>query len=74
MERDIIHSIVYTEFDDTIGPNPIFSFPSDLPENISMLVSIKTITILSADRYDESNADCRSWQKHNQADIFLLAH
>lgn len=49
MERDIIHSIVYTEFDDTIGPNPIFSFPSDLPENISMLVSIKTITILSAD-------------------------
>ena len=49
MKRDIIHSIVYTEFDDTIGPNPIYSFPSDLPENIRMLVSIKTITILSAD-------------------------
>ena len=49
MERDIIHSIVYTEFDDSIGPNPIYSFPSDLPENICMLVSIKTITILSAD-------------------------
>jgi len=49
MQRNIIHSIVYTVFDDTIGPNPIFSFPSDLPENILMLVSIKTITILSAD-------------------------
>jgi len=49
MDRDIIHSIVYTEFDDAIGPNPIFFSPNDLPENISMLVSIKTITILSAD-------------------------
>ncbi|TFG16168.1 MAG: GTP-binding protein [Promethearchaeota archaeon] len=49
MERNIIHSLVYTEFDDDIGPNPIFFFPSDLPENICMLVSIKTVTILSAD-------------------------
>ncbi|MEJ2293896.1 MAG: GTP-binding protein [Candidatus Lokiarchaeota archaeon] len=49
MNREIIHSIVYTEFDDRIGPNPIFSYPSDLSETISMLVSIKTITILTAD-------------------------
>jgi small GTP-binding protein len=49
MNRDFIHSIVYTEFDDLIGPNPLFFLPPDLSENISMLVSIKTITILSAD-------------------------
>lgn len=49
MNKEIIHSIVYTEFDDRIGPNPIYSQPSDLSETISMLVSIKTITILSAD-------------------------
>jgi small GTP-binding protein len=49
MDREIIHSIVYTEFDDKLGPNPLFSLPQDLSENISMLVSIKTVTILSAD-------------------------
>ncbi len=49
MANDIIHSIVYTEFDDEIGPNPLFFLPHDLSENICMLVSIKTITILSAD-------------------------
>lgn len=49
MDREIIHSIVYTEFNDELGPNPLFCLPQDLSENISMLVSIKTVTILSAD-------------------------
>ncbi|MHA1104486.1 MAG: Rab family GTPase [Promethearchaeota archaeon] len=49
MSSELIHSIVYTEFDDTIGPNPLFYLPTELPENIRMLVGIKTITILSAD-------------------------
>jgi Ras-related protein Rab-18 len=50
MSGDLIHSIVYTIFDDAIGPNPIYFLPSDLPENIRMLVGIKTITILSGDQ------------------------
>ena len=49
MSGDLIHSIVYTVFDDAIGPNPLYYLPLDLPENIRMLVSIKTITILSGD-------------------------
>ena len=50
MNGELIHSIVYTEFDDAIGPNPLYFLPSDLPENIRMLVGIKTITILSGDQ------------------------
>jgi small GTP-binding protein len=50
MSSDIIHSIVYTIFDDAIGPSPLYYLPIDLPENVRMLVSIKTITILSGDQ------------------------
>lgn len=50
MSGDLIHSIVYTIFDDAIGPSPLYYLPLDLPENIKMLVSIKTITILSGDQ------------------------
>ena len=50
MSGDIIHSIVYTVFDDDIGPNPLYFLPLDLPENVRMLVGIKTITILSGDQ------------------------
>jgi len=49
MSDQLIHSIVYTEFDDAIGPNPLYYLPTELPENIRMLVGIKTITILSGD-------------------------
>ncbi len=49
MSSDLIHSIVYTDFDDVIGPNPLYYLPTELPENIRMLVGIKTITILSGD-------------------------
>ena len=50
MNGELIHSIVYTTLDDAIGPNPLYFLPSDLPENIRILVGIKTITILSADQ------------------------
>ncbi len=49
MSGELIHAIVYTEFNDAIGPNPLFYLPKELPENIRMLVGIKTITILSGD-------------------------
>lgn len=49
MSGELIHSIVYTEFDDALGPNPLYYLPSELPEHIRMLVGIKTITILSGD-------------------------
>ncbi len=49
MSGELIHSIIYTEFDDEIGPNPLFYLPKELPEHIRMLVGIKTITILSGD-------------------------
>ena len=49
MSGELIHAIVYTEFDDAIGPNPLYYLPKELPENIRMLVGIKTITILSGD-------------------------
>ena len=50
MSGDLIHSIIYTVFDDAIGPNPLYYLPIDLPEHIRMLVGIKTITILSGDQ------------------------
>jgi len=50
MSGELIHAIIYTEFDDAIGPNPSFYLPPELPENIRMLVGIKTVTILSGDQ------------------------
>ena len=50
MSGELVHAIIYTEFDDTIGPNPLLYLPEELPENIRMLVGIKTITILSGDQ------------------------
>jgi small GTP-binding protein len=50
MSGNLIHSIVYTVFDDAIGPNPLYYLPLDLPDHIRMLVGIKTITILSGDQ------------------------
>ena len=50
MSSEIIYAIIYTEFDDMIGPNPLFYLPKELPENIRMLVGIKTVTILSGDQ------------------------
>jgi len=48
MNKDSIHAIVYTDFHDQIGPNPIYWYPTELSENVRMLVGIKTVTLLSA--------------------------
>ena len=50
MTREIINAIVYTILDEKIGPQPLLWDPLDLPENIRMSVSIKSITMLSTDR------------------------
>jgi len=50
VEKGLINAIVYTEIHDAIGPNPIYWAPSSLPENIRMLVGIKTVTILTGDQ------------------------
>jgi small GTP-binding protein len=49
MDSHLIHAIVYTEIHNQLGPNILYWFPSDLPENIRMLVGIKTVTILSGE-------------------------
>jgi len=49
MEEYIITGIIYTEIDDTIGPNPILWIPSDLSEDIRMKVGVKSITLLTAE-------------------------
>lgn len=46
-EEILINAIIYTDFHDELGPNPIYWYPTDLSENIRMLVSIKTVTLLS---------------------------
>ncbi len=50
MAKELIKAIIFTEFDEELGPNPILWYPSDLPESFRMAVSIKSITILSADQ------------------------
>jgi len=46
-DKDLINAIVYTDFHDQLGPNPIYWYPLDLSEKVRMLVGIKTVTILS---------------------------
>jgi len=50
MAKELIKAIIFTEFDEELGPNPVLWYPSDLPESFRMDVSIKSITILSADQ------------------------
>ena len=50
MSEEIIKAIVYTSLDETLGPNPLLWIPLDLPEQIRMGVSIKTITMLTTDQ------------------------
>ena len=45
--KELKHAIVYTDLHDELGPNPVYCYPSDLPENVNMLVSIKAVTLLS---------------------------
>lgn len=48
--KELIKAIIFTEFDEELGPNPILWYPTDLSESFRMAVSIKSITILSADQ------------------------
>lgn len=50
MLKEIIKAIVYTSMDEKLGPSPILWFPLDLPEDIRMGASIKTITMLTTDQ------------------------
>ena len=50
MLKEIIKAIVYTTMDEKVGPSPLLWFPLDLPENIRMGVSIKSITMLTTDQ------------------------
>ena len=45
--QECINAIIYTDLHDELGPNPVFWDPSDVSENVRMLVSIKTVTLLS---------------------------
>jgi len=47
--EELIESIIYVEFDDVLGPNPKLWIPEGLSENIRMLISIKTITLLTGE-------------------------
>lgn len=50
MDENIIYGVIYTEIDEIKGPNPIFYFPSNLPETIVINVGIKSITLLTAEK------------------------
>ena len=50
MLKEIIKAIVYTSMDEKLGPSPLLWFPLDLPEDIRMGVSIKSITMLTTDQ------------------------
>ncbi|MHA2281491.1 MAG: Rab family GTPase [Promethearchaeota archaeon] len=56
MLKEIIKAIVYTSMDERLGPNPLLWFPLDLPEDIRMGVSIKTITMLTTDQGNIPNS------------------
>ena len=49
MVQDLITGIVYTQFDDEKGTNPIIWIPSDLPEKARMLAGIKSISLLTGE-------------------------
>ncbi len=49
MIEELISGMVYSEFDDMLGPTPKSWLPETLSENIRMLISIKTITILTGE-------------------------
>lgn len=48
---DLIKGIIYTEFHEELGPNPILCDPPDISPETRMLISIKTITILSGEEH-----------------------
>ena len=49
MVKELISGVIYTEFDDFLGPNPVLWLPGDLDEETRRLVSLKSITLLSGE-------------------------
>ncbi len=49
MEENIISGIIYTEIDDTLGPNPEHWLPRNISEDTRMKVAIKAITMLTTE-------------------------
>jgi small GTP-binding protein len=49
MKSELIKAIVYSEFDERIGPIPKFSLPSDLSSDIMIQLGVKVFTILTTE-------------------------
>ncbi|TFG27041.1 MAG: GTP-binding protein [Promethearchaeota archaeon] len=50
MDKSLIHGIIYTEVDEEIGPKPTWWDPVDLSDDLLTHVSIKAITLLTAEQ------------------------
>jgi len=50
MEPNLIRGMLYSKFDERMGPQVVACIPSDLPEDLKNLVSLKSIDILSGER------------------------
>jgi hypothetical protein len=50
MGSEIIKGIVYTEFDEIIGPNPVSWVSYELSEDTINLLGLKAITFLAAEQ------------------------
>ncbi len=49
MEKELVSGILYTKFDDILGPMPVTWIPTDVSEDTRMKVCIKTLTMLAGE-------------------------
>jgi small GTP-binding protein len=49
MEKELISGLLYTKFDDVLGPMPVSWIPPHISEEIRMKVCIKTLTMLAGE-------------------------
>ncbi|MHA1148840.1 MAG: Rab family GTPase [Promethearchaeota archaeon] len=47
--KELISGVIYTEFDDMLGPNPVGRYPDNIDSSIQMLIAIKVITLLTGE-------------------------
>ncbi|MFW9825444.1 MAG: Rab family GTPase, partial [Candidatus Thorarchaeota archaeon] len=50
MERQLIKAVIYSDLDESVGPNPKAFKPEDFPQVNLMLISVKTFAILTGER------------------------
>jgi len=50
MDESLVYGIIYTEVDEVVGPNPQIWEPADLSDDLLTHVSIKAITLLTAEQ------------------------